>query len=106
MSDSPSNFSFPHRTPVFTAVIVLVCFAAFGWLATKYYTPRAAIVDKIQDVKGPTERKALLVEHKAKEKFEGASYGWIDQKAGVVRLPIDRAIELVVHDYSTKPPSR
>ncbi len=33
---------------------------------------------------------------RAREEEELRSYGWIDQKAGVVRLPIDRAMELMV----------
>jgi hypothetical protein len=102
MSDSPANFSFPHRTPVFTAVIVLLCFAAFGWLALKIYTPHAYTVDPIEGVKTPAERKALLAEHRTKEQADSASYGWIDQKAGIVRLPIDRAIELTVRDQAKK----
>jgi len=101
MSDS-SNFSFPHRTPVFTAVIVLLCFAAFGWLANKIYTPHAYTVDKIEGVKTPADRKVILAEHKTKEQDESTTYGWVDQKAGVVRLPIERAIELTVKDQAKK----
>ena len=101
MSDS-ANFSFPHRTPVFTTVVVLVCFAVFGWLATKIYAPHAYTVDKVEGVKTPADRKALLTEHRAKEHTEATSYGWIDQTAGIVRLPIDRAIELTVRDQAKK----
>ena len=102
MSDSSSNFSFPHRTPVFTAIIVLVCFALFAWLANKIYRPHAFTVDKIEGVKTPAERKALLTEHRSKEQADSISYGWVDQKAGVVRLPIDRAMELVVREHAKK----
>ena len=102
MSESPASFSFPHRTPVFTAIIVLLCFAGFGWLALKIYTPHAYTVDKIEGVKTPVERKALLVEHRTKELEESTTYGWVDQKAGVVRLPIDRAIELTVKEQAKK----
>ena len=101
MSES-SNFSFPHRTPVFTAVIVLLCFALFGWLGLKFYAPHASAVDKVEGVKTPAERKALLAEHRAKEKAESTTYGWLDQKAGTVRLPIDRAIELTVAEQAKK----
>src|SRR3954468_6470146 len=101
MSES-SNFSFPHRTPVFTTVLVLVLFALFGWLARKVYMPRAAHVDVVEGVKTPAERKALLVDKLAKEHTDATSYGWVDQKAGVVRLPIDRAIELTVRDHAKK----
>ena len=101
MSES-SNFSFPHRTPVFTTVLVLVLFALFGWAARKVYSPRAAHVDAVEGVKTPAERKALLVDKLAKERTDATSYAWIDQKAGTVRLPIDRAIELTVRDHAKK----
>jgi hypothetical protein len=102
MSDSPANFSFPHRTPVFTAVIVLLCFAAFGWLATRIYAPHAAMVDPVEGVKTPAMRKELLAKHRSDEHAGATGYGWVDQKAGIVRLPIDRAIELTVRDQAKK----
>jgi len=101
MSDS-APFSFPHRTPVFTTVIVLVAFALFGWLARKVYAPHAFTVDKIEGVRTPADRKALLAEKLAKEHPAATSYAWIDQKAGTVRLPIERAIELTVRDHAQK----
>lgn len=101
MSES-SNFSFPHRTPVFTTVLVLVLFALFGFLARRYYSPRAAHVDAVEGVKTPVERKALLTDKLAKEHTDATSYAWVDQKAGTVRLPVDRAIELTVRDHAKK----
>lgn len=101
MSES-SNFSFPHRTPVFTTVLVLALFALFGFLARRYYSPRAAHVDPIEGVRTPAERKALLAEHHDKERAAATGYAWIDQQAGTVRLPIDRAIELTVRDHARK----
>jgi hypothetical protein len=101
MSDS-AQFSFPHRTPVFTAVLVLACFALFGWLVRQVYVPSAAAVDPVEGVKTPAERKALLAEHRAQEQVAATSYAWIDQKAGTVRLPVDRAIELTVRDAARK----
>ena len=101
MSDS-SQFSFPHRTPVFTALIVLLCFAAFAWLARKIYTPHAAEVVQVDGVRTPADRKKLLAEHREKEQAGAVHYAWIDQKAGTVRLPIDRAIELTVRDHAKK----
>jgi lysylphosphatidylglycerol synthetase-like protein (DUF2156 family) len=101
MSDTPANFSFPHRTPVFTAAVVIVCFAAFAWLAKRIYVPHAHDVQPVEGVRTPADRARILAEHRQAER-DGNSYGWIDQKAGVVRLPIDRAIELTVRDYSKK----
>lgn len=102
MSDSSANFSFPHRTPVFTAVIVILCFAAFGWLAKRIYVPHAADVQPVEGVLTPAERKALLTESRTKEQAAATSYGWVDQSKGVARLPIDRAIELTVRDHAKK----
>ncbi|MBL9218583.1 MAG: hypothetical protein JNG82_08860 [Opitutaceae bacterium] len=101
MSDS-ANFSFPHRTPVFTTVIVLGCFALFGWLVRKAYIPTAGAVDPVAGVKTPVERKALLTEHLAQEHVAATTYAWIDRSAGTVRLPIARAIELTVRDHAKK----
>jgi hypothetical protein len=102
MSDSPAQFSFPHRTPVFRALLVLLCFAAFVWLAKKIYTPHAAVVEQVEGVRSPEDRKKLLAEHRQKELTEATSYGWVDQKAGIVRLPIDQAIQLTVRDHAKK----
>lgn len=102
MSESSSQFSFPHRTPVFTAVIVILCFAAFGWLAKRIYTPHAADVKPVEGVLTATERTALLTEARAKEQAAAASYAWVDQSKGVVRLPIERAIELTARDLAKK----
>lgn len=101
MSES-SNFSFPHRTPVFTTVLVLVLFALLGFMARRYYLPRAARVDAIEGVRTPAERKVLLTELHDKERAAATGYAWVDQKAGTVRLPIDRAIELTVRDHAKK----
>ncbi len=101
MSDSAQH-SFPHRTPVFTAVIVILCFAAFGWLAKRIYVPHAADVQPVEGVLTPAERKALLTEQRAKDQAAATTYGWVDQPKGVVRLPIDRAIELTVRDLAKK----
>ena len=98
----PSNFSFPHRTPVFTTIIVLACFALFGWLARKVYAPQARTVDKVEGVLTPADRRARLAEHRAKEHDESTTYGWVDQKAGIVRLPVNRAIELTVKENAKK----
>ena len=102
MSDSSSNFSFPHRTPVFTTLLVLVCMAVFGWLARKVYAPHARVVEKIEGVRTPADRAALLAEHRLKEHAEATTYGWVDQKAGVVRLPLERAMELTVQEHAKK----
>lgn len=102
MSDSSARFSFPHRTPVFTTGLVLVCFALFGWLAIKVYTPHAYKVDKVEGLRTPEDRKVILEQLRAKELAESTSYAYLDPKAGVVRLPIERAIALTAQERGTK----
>jgi hypothetical protein len=99
---SDSSFSFPHRTPVFTAVIVILCFAAFGWLAKRIYVPQAAAVQPVEGVLTPAERATLLAETRAKDQAAATTYGWVDQPKGIVRLPVDRAMELTVRDHAKK----
>ena len=102
MSDSNASFSFPHRTPVFTTGLILVCFALFGWLAIKVYTPHAYKVDKVEGLKTPEDRKLILEQLRAKEHAESTTYGYLDQKTGVVRLPIDRAMALTAQERGLK----
>jgi hypothetical protein len=52
---------------------------------TKFPEPRLQVAPQLD-----------LAEMRAREETELRSYGWVDQKAGVVRLPIDRAMELMV----------
>ena len=47
-------------------------------------------------------RKARLTELKGREKTQANTYKWIDQAAGVVQIPIDRAMELTVAELGAK----
>jgi hypothetical protein len=69
--------------------LALVMFAM--WLVQESITgPRRPVVT-------PTEPVVLseqLKQMRAKEEATLAGYGWVDRKAGRVRIPIDRAIDL------------
>ncbi len=108
---SEPHYSFPQRTPVFTAGIVILCFAAFAWLGYKVYAPTRsdtiapAATEFAEDVRWrmtPQGRADRLAELHQRERTEAATYAWIDQPAGIVRLPIDRAIELTVKEHGKK----
>ncbi len=45
-------------------------------------------------------RAGKLAELRGKEHTAATTYGWVDQNAGVVRLPLDRAMELTVRDLN------
>lgn len=87
------------------------CFALFLFIIYLAHLPQremAAQADLAQvpaDEKwqySPEGRADHLAVLRAHEKTEQTTYGWIDQKAGVVRLPIDRAMELTVRDLQAK----
>jgi hypothetical protein len=50
----------------------------------------------------PASRKESLLALREKQAKQAASYAWVDQKAGVVQLPIDRAMELIAAHYGSK----
>jgi len=47
-------------------------------------------------------RAARLADLRAREQTEQTTYGWVDQKTGIVRLPIDRAMQLTLQDLQAK----
>ncbi len=112
MSSQPQQpYAFPQRTPVFTAIIVILAGIFGGWLINRAYTPPAPFqnrgaanpADFAEEQRWkmtPEGRDAALSELRQNERTLATSYGWADQPAGVVRLPIDRAIELTVRTYA------
>ena len=97
----------PVLKPVWpTALAVVGVFAIFllFWVVVRQPSP---VFDQIASI--PTEeqwrfsdegRKARLVEVQGRVRSEINTYKWIDQNAGVVQLPLDRAIELTVNELS------
>lgn len=100
------------------AIITLFCYALVAGLykfmesravagdTTRAPLASAPVQPAIQDgriVGGPAAVPSLLVREpvnlqkfRAEEEHLLTTYGWVDQNAGVVRLPIDRAKELLL----------
>lgn len=112
MSDSPQSYAFPQRAPIFTAIVVICGVLLFGYFLRKSYQAAPSVnvrgnvnpADFAEDQRwkfSPEERAGVL--KKLRDDATAAnSYGWADQNAKVARLPIDRAIELVVSDHAKK----
>jgi len=49
----------------------------------------------------PELRRAYLADLRGKQMKQAQSYAWVDQKNGVVQLPIDRAMDLVVKEQGS-----
>jgi hypothetical protein len=52
------------------------------------------------------ERKKALAEIRSAEAESLNHYGWVDQAKGIVRLPIDRAMELMLQEYQNPAAAR
>lgn len=100
MSDASSA---PESSSSFTATLVAAIggFAIFALILVVAYLPnKAAPVG--DGVKTPEQRKAILAELHGKEQTAATTYGWVDKDKGVVRLPLDRAIELTIQEHAKK----
>jgi hypothetical protein len=111
MSDPQA--SGPRPVSLVTILAILGCFALFFilvWLAyvprPPAYIPETEVDEKLSDDQKwqatPESRLAYLLELRAQQQKQATSYGWVDQKAGIVQLPIARAMELVADEYGAK----
>jgi hypothetical protein len=108
MSDQP-----PIARPVslVTALFIMALFAVFSWVVARYYhaapaAPQNAVPENLpKDLAWkatPATRAQALTDLRKKHADQAANYAWADQKAGVVQLPIDRAMELTAEKYGSK----
>ena len=109
MSDMPAQPARP--VSLFTIFFLLAVFAAFLLVIRWFYHPTTTAafnaapenMGKDLEWKASSEarRKTLQTLHEEETK-KATSYGWVDQKAGVVQLPLDRAMELTARDLAAK----
>lgn len=114
MSDTPVQPARP--VSLFTIVFLLAVFAAFLLVIRWFYQPATTAAFNVRADNFPSKkdaeevqwranaesRRQALTELRAEETKKAAGYAWIDQQAGVVQLPIDRAMELTVQKYGAK----
>jgi len=108
----------PHTQParpvsLFTIVFVFAVFAAFLLVIRWFYTPATTAAFNAAPDNLPKEqawratmesRRQTLQEHRDAEQKKATSYGWVDQNAKTVQLPIDRAMELTARELAAKQP--
>jgi len=110
MSDQPDPAPRPVSLVAVAALFVLL--SLFGLITLRVYThhrPAAPQNEAPENLSKdlawkatPESRKAALADLRAKQALQAMSYGWVDQKAGVIQLPISRAMELVVEAHTGK----
>lgn len=86
-------------------LLIVAVLVGMRWMfnyfsATQQLGPPASPFAEIQTApRGPVLQVQPALELKDLRQGENDklnSYGWVDQKAGIVRIPIDRAMELLV----------
>jgi len=84
-----------------SAIAVIGGFLIFVLILVIAYLPNKP-APLPEGTKTPEERAVILRELRAKETAAATSYGWVDQTKGVVRIPIERAMQLTVEELKTK----
>ncbi len=85
------------RNTVLSAVAVIAGLVIMVIVAAIVYLPdRADTVARPGMT--PAERRELLQKKTSREEEELGHYGWIDEEAGRLRLPIDLAMDLAVSE--------
>jgi hypothetical protein len=86
-----STLKVAANAAAFAGVFVVVA----GLIGIMYHYTRPGPVDQARWV----ERTANLAELNAHNKDLLENYGWVNPSRGVVRLPVDRALELTVKEW-------
>lgn len=114
-SSSSGSVQPPRPVSLFTIVFLLAIFGAFLLVIRYFYQPvtAPAFVGTPENLPKDLEwrstresRQKTLHELHDEHAKKLTSYGWVDQNAKVVRLPIDRAIELTARDLAAKQAKR
>jgi hypothetical protein len=111
MSDSTTTTLPARPVSLFTIVFLFAVFAAFLLVIRYFYHPATSAafntppenLSKDAQWRASTDsRRQALQEQRDAEMKRAANYGWVDKNAGVVELPIERAMELTARDLAAK----
>lgn len=91
------------RSSLVSVLAIFVLFALFLAVIYYVYVPRQTGPFDGDGVRTVEQRQKNLAELHAKDAKQAKTYAWVDQNAGVVQLPLERAIELTLQQYAAKP---
>jgi F0F1-type ATP synthase membrane subunit b/b' len=109
MSDTPLTPARP--VSLFTIVFLFAVFAAFLLVIRYFYHPATTsafnsapdnISKDLEWRANAANRRKTLQDLRAEEEAQISRYRWIDQQAGVVQLPIERAMDLTARDLASR----
>jgi hypothetical protein len=105
----PTDTHNTSKAPRLSIIAVLASGVAFVVviLAMRFARPPVQIeLSKIPETdrwKYSAEGRATkLLELRARENSLATTYGWMDRQAGIVRLPIERSLELTLQDLKNQ----
>jgi hypothetical protein len=85
------------KIPTFLGIAGLI--AIYIFLSRAGHLPN----DKTEaDLRIEKQRKVLLAKVESDQTKQATTYGWVNKEKGVVRIPIDRAMELAVKELQAK----
>jgi hypothetical protein len=108
----------PHAQPsrpvsLITIFAIFALFAVVFVVVRRYYHPstvapfnaQAENFTKDETLKWKATRETrrdMLNDLRAAQAKQASTYAWVDKNAGVVQLPIERAMELTAQQYAKK----
>ncbi|HEV3027390.1 MAG TPA: hypothetical protein VG457_07435 [Planctomycetota bacterium] len=102
----------PRPVSTLAVVAVFILLSAFGIMAHRAYfghRPAAPQNEKPDNLgtgldwrATPEARRAYLADLRKAQAKQAQTYAWVDQKKGIVQLPIDRAMDLVVKEEASR----
>ena len=99
MSNEPHHEPSSGGAAFFATLIGCALFLGVLWFA--YFKQRPAPLG--DGVRTSAQREATLKKLHDKESADATTYGWVDKDKKIVRLPLDRAIELTIQDLNAGP---
>jgi len=104
----------PSPRPVSTVAVaaVFILLSVFGLMARKVYlhsptpAPQNETPDNLAKDQAwratPASRRVYLADLRKAQAKQALSYAWVDQKTGVVQIPIDRAMDLFIQEQGSQ----
>jgi hypothetical protein len=104
MADAQALREIAHSKTPFSAWLgVVILFALFGVIVLVIVGPSPR-GDKYEE-KRAQEREKKLQDLRKQDAAALTSYGWVDKQKGVARIPIERAMEIMVTELAGKKPT-
>lgn len=94
----------PIAAPTTVVIVVFALLVAITVIALQAYFGRVEEEEFESKIVSRPDLEKTLVFTEQREKL--SQYGWVDRETGTVRIPVERAMDLVVNDLQVEEGSR